>query len=96
MLRIPSVLLPMPEPVALLDATLLFIIQVLLARHPDLLAPPEVPVPHPHPSLRAARRMLDAVRDLHYALDSYRAVIPDTPALSLGDRAADEDNDFPF
>src|SRR5271155_5140917 len=30
--------LPVPEPLALLDATLLFLIQVLLAQHPDLLA----------------------------------------------------------
>ena len=35
---LPTSPVPVPEPLALLDATLLFLIQVLLARHPDLLA----------------------------------------------------------
>ena len=41
MLRIPEVTLPVPEPLALLDATLLFLVQVLLAHHPELLLPPD-------------------------------------------------------
>ena len=39
--RSPQVSLPVSEPIALIDATLLFLVQVLLARHPDLYAPPE-------------------------------------------------------
>ena len=36
-----SVRLPVPEPLVLLDATLLFLIQVLIAQQPELLAEPE-------------------------------------------------------
>jgi hypothetical protein len=98
MLRTPSVSLPIPEPLALLDATLLFIIQVLLARHPDLLAPPEAPVPHQPHGLRAARRIFDAVREVHHALEIYSVVLPDAPALSLGERSAENgsQDDIPF
>ena len=98
MLPTPSVSLPIPEPLALLDATLLFIIQVLIARHPDLLAPPETPVPHPAPGLRAARRILDAVREVHHVLEIYGVVLPDAPAPSLGEHLAENDHqdDIPF
>ena len=91
MLRTPSVSLPLPEPIALLDATLLFLIQVLLAQHPDLLTDIESTEP-PAPGLRAARRILDAVRELHHTLETYTAVLPDAPAR-LGDHA---DDDIPF
>ena len=91
MLRTPSVSLPLPEPIALLDATLLFLIQVLIAQHPDLLTPIESPEP-PAPGLRAARRILHAVRELHHTLETYTAVLPDAPA-TLGDHA---DDDIPF
>jgi hypothetical protein len=98
MLRTPSVSLPLPEPFALLDATLLFIIQVLIARHPDLLAPPEAPVVLPVPGLRSAHRILDAVREVHHALEIYGVVLPDAPALSLGEHRAanDHQDDIPF
>jgi hypothetical protein len=91
MLRTPSVSLPLPEPIALLDATLLFLIQVLIAQHPDLLTASESPEP-PAPGLRAARRILEAVRELHHTLETYAAVLPDDPAR-LGDHA---DDDIPF
>jgi hypothetical protein len=91
MLRTPLVSLPLPEPIALIDATLLFALQVLLARHPDLLAPPEEAEHRPPPGLRAARHILDAVRELHHALESYRAFLPDT--ISHGDSP---DDDIPF
>jgi hypothetical protein len=94
MLSTPSISLPVPEPLALLDATLLFILQVLLARHPDLLAPPEAPVPHPAAGLRAARRIVDAVREVHHALEIYGVVLDDTPARSLGERPANDDIPF--
>jgi len=84
--------LPVPEPLALLDATLLFVIQVLIAQHPALLAPPEENDDAHHP-LRAARHILLAVREVHYALDSYRAILPDKPGFMAGDGAED---DFPF
>lgn len=79
MLRAPEISLPLPEPIELIDATLLFLIQVLLAKHPDLLRPPDEPHEYrPSPGVRAARRILDAVREVHHALESYRAFLPDT------------------
>ena len=49
MLRTDPVSLHVPEPLALIDVTLLFTVQVLIARHPELLLPSEVPVLHPPP-----------------------------------------------
>ena len=51
MLRTHCVSMPIPEPFALIDATVAFTIQVLIARHPELLLPPEVPLLHPPPGL---------------------------------------------
>lgn len=93
MLRIPEITLPVPEPLALLDATLLFLVQVLLAHHPELLLPPELPEPRPPPGLRAAHGLLDGVRELHHALDVYRAALPEAHAAD--GRGAVED-DIPF
>jgi hypothetical protein len=90
MLRTPEVSLPIPEPLELIDATLLFLIQVLLAKHPDLLRPPdEAPHQRPPPGIRAARHILDAVREVHHALESYRDFLPDT--IAPGDP-----DDIPF
>jgi hypothetical protein len=85
--------LPVPEPLALLEATLRFLIQVLIAQQPDLLKLPDEPLPtsSPHP-LRAARHVLEVVRELHYALDTYRACLPDKP----GYMNAALDDDIPF
>ena len=94
MARPAAVTLPLPEPIALLDATLLFLVQVLIARHPQLLAPPEEHAP-PTPGLRAARRIFEAVRDLHTALGAYRAFLPADHPLALGDDLPDDDN-IPF
>lgn len=77
MLHNDSISLHVPEPLALIDATLLFTVQVLIARHPELLLPPEMPVLHPPPGLRAARRLLDGIRDLHRAIDAYRDLLPE-------------------
>ena len=71
-----AISLHVPEPLALIDATLLFTVQVLVARHPELSLPPEVAVLHPPPGLRAARRLLDGVRELHHAIELYRALLP--------------------
>jgi hypothetical protein len=76
---------------ALLDATLLFLIQVLLAQHPDLLTDIESTEP-PAPRLRAARRILEAVRELHHTLETYIAVLPDAP-VRISDHP---DDDIPF
>jgi hypothetical protein len=43
--------------------------------------------------LRAARHILLAVREVHYALDTYRAFLPDKPSFMFG---AGADDDFPF
>jgi hypothetical protein len=75
MLRSDSISLHVPEPLTRIDATLLFTVQVLVARHPELLLPPEVTVLHPPPGLRAARRLLDGIRELHRAIEAYRELL---------------------
>ena len=82
---------PVPEPLALIDATLLFLIQVLLAHHPDLLASADPHGPRSPPGRRTARHLLDAVRDLHHVLELYRIGLPD--AAAADDPPGD---DFPF
>ena len=88
----PSLSMPITEPLAFLDAMLLFVIQVLISQNPDLLAPPEesMPMSRSPPCLRAARRLNDAVRELHDALATYRATLPETLQSSPGE------DDIPF
>ncbi|HEY8088962.1 MAG TPA: hypothetical protein VIF09_13980 [Polyangiaceae bacterium] len=89
--RDPHVSLPIAEPIALIDATLLFLVQVLLARHPDLYAPPEERREiRPPPGVRAAHHVLDAVREVHNAIELYNACRPDS--LSPGSAT----DDIPF
>jgi hypothetical protein len=84
--------MPISELVALLEASLLFVIQLLIARHPDLLAAPEEAEDiRPDPPLYGARRILAAVRELNNALDGYRAVLHQLPRPTL-----DSDDDIPF
>ena len=95
MLRAPHVPLPVPEPLALLDATLIFLIQVLIAQQPELLTQPEqVDMRRPAHPLRAARHILDAVREVHHALDTYRAILPDPP--SYMSHAENDSDEIPF
>jgi hypothetical protein len=82
--------LPIADPLALIDATLLFLIQVLIAKHPDLLAAPEEGLPT-SPGSRAARHILDAIREVHRAVETYSAFLPSS--LSTGN---DNDDDIPF
>lgn len=95
MLRSDSISLHVPEPLALIDATLLFTVQVLIARHPELLLPPEMPVLHPPPGLRAARHLLDGIRDLHRAIEAYRDYVPSASGEGHGSDTK-LDDDIPF
>lgn len=77
------------EPLALVDATLLFLVQVILAKPPDLYAPPESSTgPRPPPGTRAAHHIIGAVREVHNAIEIYNAALPDT--ISPGGAADDE------
>ncbi|MBM4362118.1 MAG: hypothetical protein FJ104_05520 [Deltaproteobacteria bacterium] len=87
---LPSITLPLPDPLALLDATALFVIQLLLAQHPELLAAPEQQSPSFLRPLGHAHLLLLAVRELQYAIEVYRACLPaQTPDDS-------PDDIFPF
>ena len=91
MLHKPHVSLPIAELLPLLEAALLFVIQLLIAQHPDLLTPPDEAITgRPAPPLRAAHRLLDAVRELNQALDTYRAILPTISGSGT------TDDDFPF
>jgi hypothetical protein len=84
--------LPLPDPLAFLDATVLFVIQLLIAKHPELLDAPDEASPSSASFLRAATHphlLFTAVRELQYAIEVYRACLP-ARAAALG---AD---DFPF
>lgn len=89
MLGSPAVSLPVAEPLALIKATLLFLVQVLLARNPELYAPPESGIEPRHPpGTRAAHHIIDATREVHNAIEIYSAALPDT--MSPGSAADDE------
>lgn len=88
----PHVSLPIFDLVVMLEATLLFVIQLLIARHPDLLAASEeVDSIRSAVPLYGARRILAAIRELHHALENYRGALHDMPMSSSGD-----DDDIPF
>jgi hypothetical protein len=84
--RAPQISLPVSEPIALIDATLLFLVQVLLAKHPDLYPTHETEAhPRPPPSVRAAHHILDAIREVHRAIETYNAALPDSLAPGTDD-----------
>lgn len=89
--RVPDLTLPLPDPLALLQATTLFVLQVLLAQHPELLAAPEESSTPPPCALGHASLLLHAVRELHYAIEVYRSCLPD-PAGGDGEH----DDPIPF
>ena len=87
----PKVSLPIAEPIALIDATLLFLVQVLLAKHPELYPNHETEAePRPPPGVRAAHHILDAIREVHRAIEIYNAALPDSLAPGGGT------DDIPF
>lgn len=79
-----------PDPAPLLEAALLASAQMLIARHPDLLLPPDVPRLRPPQTLRAARAVMGLVEALLGALVEYNAMNnPSLPAPATND-------DIPF
>ena len=89
--RSPQISLPVSEPFALIDATLLFLVQVLLAKHPELYPSHETEAqPRPPHGARAAHHILDAIREVHRAIEIYTAAPPDS--LSPGGAT----DDIPF
>jgi len=89
--RSSQISLPVSEPIALIDATLLFLVQVLLAKHPELYPTHETEAePRPPPGVRAAHHILEAIREVHHAIEVYNAVLPDTLSPGGGN------DDIPF
>jgi hypothetical protein len=89
--RSTHVSLPVSEPIALIDATLIFLVQVLLAKHPELYPTHETEAqPRPPPGVRAAHHILDAIREVHHAIEIYNAALPDTLSPGGGN------DDIPF
>jgi hypothetical protein len=78
-----------PDPALLLEAALLVSAQLLLARHPDLLLPPDMPCVRPPPALRVARALLGLINALLGTLTEYRAINAPPPPIDTGD-------DIPF
>lgn len=88
--RAPHISLPVSDPLALIDATLLFLVQVLRAKHPEL-AGDDDDEPRSSPALRAARHILGAIREVHYAIETYNAFLPNSLTPARG-----ADDDIPF
>jgi hypothetical protein len=80
----------LPDPAPLLEAALLASAQLLIARHPDLLLPPDVPRLRPPPPLRAASALLGLIDTLLGALVDYNAL--QAPPLP----SAIADDELPF
>ncbi|KYF51728.1 hypothetical protein BE08_24235 [Sorangium cellulosum] len=72
-----------------------YAVQVLAAQPPELLLRPEVTVLHPPPGLRAARRLLDGIRELHRAIEVYRDLLAGAGGDRLPARPSDPD-EIPF
>jgi hypothetical protein len=88
----PRVSLPLAELLPLLEASLLFGLQVLIALHPELLAAPEeADTLRPTLPLYGARRIYAALRELNLALESYRDTFRGQPHTG-----AATDDDIPF
>lgn len=79
---------PELAPLALLDAALAITVQALIARNPELLV--HDPNYRPPPLVVAARSIVVLQRDLHEAMDEYRALLAPRTDLASGS------DDFPF
>lgn len=79
---------PELAPLALLDAALAIAVQSLIARNPELLFEDEGLTQTP--LTVAAHTIVVLYREMHDALDHYRALLPSEHALATGT------DDFPF
>ena len=84
-------LLRSPSPAPLLEAALALTIQLLVARHPDLLLPDTVPRIRPPPGLRNARAIVALSDALLAELAQYDAL-----ELTAVASATDASDEMPF
>ena len=88
-----------PSPVPLLDAALALGVQLLIARHPDLLLPDNVPRIRAPPSLRRARAIVGLVNVLLGERAYYEALeqaVDARPPARVRDSVLDPADDIPF
>jgi len=78
---------PELAPLALLDAALAIAVQALIATNPGLLSQSEAL--RQQPQTLAARHIVALYRDMHDALDEYRALLPSNNGAAGND-------DIPF
>jgi hypothetical protein len=79
---------PELAPLALLDAALAIAVQSLIARNPELLSEREAM--RRAPRVVAAAQVVALYREMHDALDEYRALLPTEHELATGT------DDIPF
>ena len=79
---------PELAPLALLDAAAAIAVQALIARNPELLS--ECEALRRAPRVVAALHIVALYREMHDALDEYRALLPNEHALATGT------DDIPF
>jgi hypothetical protein len=79
---------PELAPLALLDAALAIAVQSLIARNPELLS--ERDALRRAPRVVAARNIVALYREMHDAIDDYRALLPKEHQLATGS------DDIPF
>jgi hypothetical protein len=82
------------SPIPLLEVALSLAIQLLIARHPDLLLPDDVPRIRAPPSLRSARAIVALGDALLGELARYDALDP--PLGARHARTGHAGDDFPF
>jgi hypothetical protein len=90
----------LPSPVPLLETALSLAVQLLIARHPDLLLPEDVPRIRSPPSLRGARAIVSLINVLFAELARYSALDAhgEPPALvhPASEPPATATDDIPF
>jgi hypothetical protein len=83
-----------PSPLPLLEVSLLLAVQLLIARHPDLLLPDDVPRIRAPPILRSAHAIVALANTLLGELGHYDALDLPAGVRPLGRAGAGDD--FPF